>query len=140
MPTYEFVCPEGHRFEKVLRVADYNVPQSCECGVYGERVISIPMVFVSQDIRYESPIDGKVISSRQQRQDDLARSGCVPYDPEMKKDAERRRKEQDAKIEAAMDKTVEKAIHELPAVKREKLIAEVQGGKDLGYSRSTPGV
>ena len=90
MPTYEYVCPEGHRFERVLKVAECRDPQLCECGVYGERVISAPMVFVSPEIRYESPIDGKVITTRQQRQDDLARNNCIPYDPGMKQDADRR--------------------------------------------------
>lgn len=128
MPVYEFQCPEGHKFDRVLRVADYNVPQGCECGLYAQRQISIPMVFVSQDIRYESPIDGKVITTRQQRQEDLARSGCIEYDPEMKKDAARRQLENDKNLDKAIDATVEKEIHAMPARSREKLVAELQGG------------
>ena len=128
MPTYEFVCPEGHRFDRILKVADYNVPQGCSCGLYAKRQISIPMVFVSQDIRYESPIDGKVITTRQQRLDDLARNDCVPYDPEMKVDAARKREREDKALESAMDATVEKTVHEMPVKKREKLAAEIQGG------------
>ena len=128
MPTYEFRCPEGHKFDRVLRVADYNVPQGCDCGLYAQRQISIPMVFVSQDIRYESPIDGKVITTRQQRQEDLARSGCIEYDPEMKKDAARRQLENDKNLDKAIDATVEKEIHAMPARSREKLVAELQGG------------
>ena len=128
MPVYEFKCPEGHRFDRVLKVADYNVPQSCSCGFYAKRLISIPMVFVSQDIRYESPIDGKVITTRQQRQEDLKRNDCVPYDPEMKVDQARRQEERERKLEASIDSTVEKTVHEMPARKREKLAAEIQGG------------
>ena len=128
MPTYEFVCPEGHKFERVLRVADYNVPQGCECGLYAKRQISIPMVFVSQEIRYESPIDGKVITTRQQRQEDLARNNCVEYDPEMKKDVERRQAEKEAKLERAVDETVEREIHNMTPRSREKLTAELEGG------------
>ena len=128
MPTYEFVCPEGHKFERVLRVADYNVPQGCECGLYAKRQISIPMVFVSQEIRYESPIDGKVITTRQQRQEDLARNNCVEYDPEMKKDVERRQAEKEAKLERAVDETVEREIHSMTPRSREKLTAELEGG------------
>lgn len=128
MPVYEFKCPEGHKFTRVLKVADYNVPQGCECGLYAQRQISIPMVFVSQDIRYESPIDGKVITTRQQRQEDLARSGCIEYDPEMKKDVARRQEANDRNLDKAIDATVEKEIHAMPARSREKLTAELQGG------------
>ena len=128
MPVYEFKCPEGHRFDRILKVADYNVPQGCKCGLYAKRLISIPMVFVAQDIRYESPIDGKVITTRQQRLDDLKRNDCVPYDPEMKVDQARRQEEREKKLEAAIDSTVEKTVHEMPARKREKLAAEIQGG------------
>lgn len=135
MPVYEYVCPEGHRFEKVMKVAEYKVPQSCECGYYGKRVISAPMIFVSQEIRYESPIDGKVITTRQQRQDDLARHDCIPYDPEMKKDAARRQVESEKRLEASMDATIEKTIHEMPPRKREKLTAELQGGMTAEYAR-----
>ncbi len=42
--------------------------------------IATPMV--RSDIEpYASPIDGKMITSRTHRRDDLARSGCVPYEP-----------------------------------------------------------
>ena len=128
MPTYEFRCPEGHKFDRVLRVADYNVPQGCDCGLYAQRQISIPMVFVSQDIRYESPIDGKVITTSQQRKEDLARHGCIEYDPEMRKDAERKRAASDAALDKAVDETVEREIHSMPARSREKLAAEFEGG------------
>jgi putative FmdB family regulatory protein len=135
VPIYEYVCPEGHRFERVLKVADCSIPQACECGLDSQKVLSVPMVFVSQEIRYESPIDGKVITNKQQRQDDLARHGCIPYDPEMKKDAARRQVESEKKLEAAMDATIEKTIHEMPSRKREKLTAELQGGVTADYVR-----
>ena len=40
------------------------------------RPISMPMI-LSDIPEYTSPIDGKVISSRSQRRDDLARNNCV---------------------------------------------------------------
>lgn len=137
MPTYEYVCPSGHKFEKILKLSSYKEPQQCECGEEGERVISPPMVFVSQDIRYTSPIDGRVITTRQQRQEDLAKSNCIPYDPGMKQDADRRRVESEMKLEKSLDATVEKQIHTMPARKREKLAAELQGGVTAEYTRST---
>ena len=137
MPTYEYVCPSGHRFERVLRVSSYKDPQLCGCGKEGEKIISAPMVFVSPEIRYTSPIDGKIITTRQQRLDDLARNNCIPYDPGMKQDADRRRRESEAKLEKSLDATVEKQIHTMPTRKREKLTAELQGGMTTEYSRST---
>jgi hypothetical protein len=42
----------------------------------------IVMPMVRSDIEpYKSPIDGKMITSRSARREDLARSGCVPYEP-----------------------------------------------------------
>jgi hypothetical protein len=42
--------------------------------------IATPML--QSDIEpYASPIDGRMITSRTQRRDDLARNGCVPYEP-----------------------------------------------------------
>ena len=42
--------------------------------------IATPMV--QSDIQpYASPVDGKMITSRTQRRDDLARNNCVPYEP-----------------------------------------------------------
>ena len=32
---------------------------------------------------YKSPIDGRLITSRQARKDDLKKHGCVPYEPSM---------------------------------------------------------
>jgi putative FmdB family regulatory protein len=139
MPTYEYVCTKGHKFDRVLKVADCQKPQKCECGSKGKKIISAPMVFVSPEIRYTSPIDGKVIATRQQRQDDLARNNCIPYDPGMKQDADRRQRESEMKLEKSLDATVEKQIHDMPSRKREKLVAELQGGVTAEYARSTIG-
>ncbi|WP_287257666.1 hypothetical protein [Mesorhizobium sp.] len=44
----------------------------------------VVMPAVISDIpEYASPIDGKMITSRSQRRDDLARSGCVEYEPSL---------------------------------------------------------
>lgn len=46
---------------------------------------SIAMPTIIPDIpEYRSPIDGKLITSRSARREDLIRSGCVPYEPSMK--------------------------------------------------------
>lgn len=44
----------------------------------------VVMPAVISDIpEYSSPIDGKMITSRSQRRDDLARNNCVEFEPSM---------------------------------------------------------
>ncbi len=46
---------------------------------------SFPCPMVMRDTsEYRSPIDGKIISSRSARREDLKRSGCVEYEPTAK--------------------------------------------------------
>lgn len=48
--------------------------------VVDDNAICMPMV--RSDIpEYRSPIDGKLITSRSHRREDLARNGCVEMDP-----------------------------------------------------------
>lgn len=103
----------------------------------GRHLRNAPMVFVGRDIDYASPIDGRPIRSKAQRMDDLARHGCIEYDPGMKQDAARRRQEADAAIDAGIDRTVEEAIHKMPGVKRERLANELSGGLDVQPVRLT---
>jgi hypothetical protein len=35
---------------------------------------------------YESPVDGRVVSGRASRREDLKRNGCVEYDPSIRND------------------------------------------------------
>lgn len=46
--------------------------------------ICAPMV-MSDIPEYRSPIDGKMITSRSERREDLARNGCVEVDPPKKR-------------------------------------------------------
>jgi len=40
MPTYDYSCPNGHRFEVFQRMSDKPVAECAECGAGAERVIS----------------------------------------------------------------------------------------------------
>lgn len=40
MPTYEYRCPAGHKFEKFQKITSDPVAQCPECGAPGERMIS----------------------------------------------------------------------------------------------------
>ena len=135
MPLYEYWCSDGHSFERVLPVAEYKTPQYCDCGLLGERIISAPTVFASKDICYDSPIDGRPITSMKARLDDLARNNCTEYDPEIKKDYARRIEREQLQLEKSVEATVEATIEKMPVRKREKLEAELRSGADCAPER-----
>lgn len=137
MPLYEYKCPRGHEFDRHLPVADYKTPQTCECGAPGRRVLSLPTIMAQPDCNYTSPIDGRPIRTWRERQEDLARNNCRPYDPEMKTDYLRRIKESDDRLDKAVEQTVEAEIEKMPARKREKLDAELRGGASAEPVRAT---
>lgn len=94
----------------------------------GRHIRKAPMIFVGRDIHYESPVDGRVIRSKHERLDDLRRNNCIEYDPEMKKDANRRAREQEAALEASIDRQVEAEYERMPSRKREVLANEMAAG------------
>lgn len=62
---------------------------------------------------YTSPIDGKLISGRKQRREDLKRNNCVEYDPGMKDDARRIRMDQERQFERSLGETMERTAIQL---------------------------
>ena len=129
MPLYEFGCPNGCREEHFLTLFQRNCWTTHLCRKHErlmEQIISAPtMVKVAPDICYDSPVDGRPITSWEAREEDLKRNHCRPYDPMMKQDAERFRNESQAKVEAAMDETVAEAITKMPTKERGKLYADL---------------
>ena len=139
MPLHDHRCKSGHYFERFIDRDRLHEVQLCDCGEPAERVfLRPPMSWVEKDICYDSPIDGRPITSKQARIEDLARSNCVPYEPEIKQDYQRRIEREEKALEKRVDETVEKEIHNLPARKREKLAAELQGGLVAEPVRGTP--
>jgi len=84
---------------------------------------------------YESPSSGEVVSSYAQRKEDLARTDCVEYDPEMKTDQMNNVKADDAKIDSLVDETVEREFAMMPGHKKEKLVNEM-ASTELEYTRN----
>lgn len=126
---YEYECQCGNTFDRVLPVSEYNTPQWCHCGLQAKKIISRPMlVSVRQDICYDSPVDGRPITSWAQRREDLARNGCEAYDPEMKRDTDRRIAREDAALDRAIEATVEAEIEKMPSRKKEALARELDAG------------
>lgn len=137
MPVYEYTCGYCGKIESVYRkLEERNDAPKCHGGPM-ERLITAPMAFVRPDICYDSPIDGRPITSAQARKEDLARSGCREYDPGMKQDYQRRIVEGEKKLDKAVDETIDRTIATMPARKREKLQAELEGGMSVEPERLT---
>lgn len=137
MPVYEYLCTCGNAFDRYLPLERYKEPQSCDCGQVAEKQISRPMMVSVKEIRYESPIDGRPITTLAQRKEDLARSGCIEYDPEMKTDYNRRIERDEKQLEAKIEDSVNSQIAKMPARKREKLNSELNSGIEVTTERLT---
>ena len=137
MPLYTYSCSNGHQFDRFLKLADYKKPQTCECGLEASRKIMPTMVNCDMQPwdRYISPASGKAITSYKERREDMAATGCVDYEPSMRKHVTQHMETEDAKLEKAMDETVEGEIEKMPARKREKLAEELTSGADIEYTR-----
>jgi putative FmdB family regulatory protein len=107
MPLYDFKCAKCGRVEESFAKVD-EYEQACTCGWTMQRQVSAPIVRPPMQ-PYQSPVTGKWIEGDRMRKDDLARHDCIPYDPEMRKDAVRKREENDQKLDLAAEKAVEAA-------------------------------
>lgn len=135
MPVYEYVCAEGHTFERYLKLADYQQPQLCIlCGGVGTKLISAP--FVNGDYpEYASPRTGEIIRGRAQRREDLLRHDCVEWEPGFKEECIRRKAADDRREEADLDSLIDSEIQALPIRKREALAGEMESGLDVNLVR-----
>ena len=128
MPTYVFKCPScGSQFERVLRLAEYDTPQSCVCGAVAERKICAPAVR-GDYAPYECPITGKTIEGRRAHEENLKRHGCRVLEPGEASEASRRRVEADRALESSIEATAEQFVANLPSRKLEQLASELQSG------------
>jgi hypothetical protein len=97
------------------------------------------MVKVASDVCYDSPIDGKPITSWQAREEDLKRNGCTAYDPEQKMDYANRLKESESLLDKSIEVSVEETIAKMPTEKRGKLYSELtEQGVQADVVRVTP--
>lgn len=106
----------------------------CTCGESAQQIIvDAPMVVIPEHMRwnaqaYTSPIDGRPITTKRQRIEDMARNECIEYEPGMKQDADRRVIESDKELDKLVDDTIDREIATMPAVKLERLDAELTAG------------
>lgn len=113
MPVYEYKCDCGIIFERLLPVAAYLEPQFCTCGNRGQKVIlHAPRVF-GDYAGYESPASGKWVEGRRQRAEDLARTGCRPYEDGEREEAARTVAADEKKLDKKVDSIVEQTMTEM---------------------------
>lgn len=134
MPLYEYKCAKGHKFDRFLKLADWDSKQVCECGSEAIKQLSAPAVQVDFPA-YVSPGTGKYITSRTQRREDLKASGCVEYEPSMVEHQRKRHEAEDAALDKVVDEHVEKTIYEMPTAQRERLVSELESGMDVQVTR-----
>jgi putative FmdB family regulatory protein len=114
MPLYDVKCKTCDAGDTVFRkIAERDNLPSCACGGELYRLISAPLI-AAEFTPYESPGTGKIIHSRTEMREDLARSGAILYEPGLKQDIARNREAAKAKafapIEAAVDQYVAAAV------------------------------
>ena len=104
---YESQCNScGKTYEYIKPAAQYLESPFC-CGVRTEKkIFSPPMGFV-ENIHYTSPIDGRPITTKQARINDMRANNCRPWEGmEQEKKVAQERKAHEEKIE---DKKIEAA-------------------------------
>ena len=134
MPIFVYECPDGHRTElyfpkhtNVTRGCGYRSRQGVGCcDQLIHQIITAPaMVKVAQEVCYDSPIDGKPITSWAAREEDLKRSNCRPYDPEQKTDAANRRKAEEAALDTMIEAHAEEVTEKMTTAQRGKIYSEL---------------
>ena len=127
MPLYQYECVGGHRTEEFRSLTNHTRTIECpRCGAFADQIISAPLLVSAQpECRYDSPVTGEPITNWQQRRNDLARTGSMPYDPGMKTDLENRRKDEERAIDRSIDRHVEASIEKMSTKKRGKLYSEL---------------
>lgn len=140
MPLHDYSCSNcGSMPERYTSLDKLDTPLYCSCGTQLERVfLKAPAGHVQRDICYDSPIDGRPITTRQARAEDLARNGCIPYEPGMKQDTERNKLESDRQLDRAVDSSVDQFFATAPVRKREKLEQELRAGVTVEPTRASP--
>lgn len=138
MPMYDFECSSGHRFERMVPLANFEDAQDCACGEPARRLISRPMIAVEQ-VDYTCPVTGAWIGSKRAHEDNLRRHDCRVLETGEKEAAAKFRAEAEAAFDRAIDRTVEREIDLMPSAKKESLYNELtRQGLDVSVDRQTP--
>lgn len=137
MPLYVIRCQSGHKFERVIPLAQFDDPISCECGAQATRIICAPM-FQVDNVGYSCPITGDWISSKKDHENNLQKHGCRVLEGGEHEAAAKFRADGDLAIDKSVDEQVEKSWESMPGEKRERLANELEFGMDAQITRGSP--
>ena len=130
MPLYDAECVACDVVVEFLASHDrcLDTPVCPKCGTTTTRVfLSAPMAIVKFPAagghEYVSPASGRVITTERARKEDLARTGCRPYEGFASEAAEARKRvaEDEKKNDAKLHENVSRAYHQLSPEKRRHL-------------------
>lgn len=137
MPMYDFLCENGHKFERLVKLKDFSVVQICSCQSPAKRLISAPRIQV-ESVGYNCPITGTWIGSKRQHEDNLSRHGCRVLETGEREAAAQFRQRQEEEFDRKIEDTVEREIEHMPSAKKEALATELlRGNVDLAVERGT---
>lgn len=114
MPYYSFKCQVCHESEDHFRKIEQRGLAPYHCQAEMTRTLS-PMHIRGDLTPFRSPVDGRWIDSRRQRDEHLAREGCILNEPGIKQDIARRSAELKAETDRAVEKTIDQTVSELHA-------------------------
>jgi hypothetical protein len=130
MPVYESLCIKcNKRYEYIQRVADSHVTPEC-CGEHTDKRIFTPSLAVRVDFpAYESPASGKMITTRKERAEDMAATGCRPWEGQEseQKESNRQKAYAEEKDDAALTKVVEETWRATPESDKKLITAAANG-------------
>lgn len=127
MPLYSYSCSNGHVTELFLPLALHEAMIECpDCHAFASQIITAPILVSAQaECRYDSPVTGEPITTWAQRRNDLAKTGSIPYDPEMRTDQQQKAKAEEAAMDKSIDRHVEASIEKMSTKERGKLHSEL---------------
>lgn len=128
MPVYSYKCPLCQKsFDRFLRLVDYDMPQTCDCGAQAVKQLAAPAV-CGDYAGYSCPVTGQWIEGRRAHEENLRRHGCRVLEPGETEAARRNHAAAEAEFDRQIEQTAEQLVAGLPPQKLEKLASEMQSG------------
>jgi hypothetical protein len=113
MPIYSLLCPNcGDRNIMHRKVYERDLVPRCSCGTTYARIIEAPMV-IPEIASYISPGSDRVITSRAERREDLARCNALEWEPGVEKDIARKSQYEKEKAFEPIAKAVDNIVTEM---------------------------
>lgn len=135
MPVYDYKCPAcENRFERFLRLADYNDPQQCQCGTIAVKQLAAPAVR-GDYAGYSCPVTGAWIEGRRAHEENLRKHGCRVLEPGETESVRRNAALEESRLDKAVEETADRFIAGLSSAKREQLASEITAGATVTVTR-----